>query len=278
MNSFSLRLAARWSTRGTACVVALVLATAACGSTSATDTSGGADTSGGGADTALGNDVSLVWDAATDTSAAPKDVETAEDTAAPVDAAETPDVPVLLDVPAPQDVPVVQDTAPVLDVQPMDVYIPPDVPKPDVQTVDTQSAPDVAEDPCPGGVKWLLGDLIHTDLMEPGLACNQCHAKKGPVFAFGGTVYPGFHTVDTCNGVNGVTVEITGADGQVVKMNTNLAGNFHSNTQVKMPYTARVVDSSGKERKMYDPQTEGDCNSCHTEQGTNGAPGRIRAP
>jgi predicted CXXCH cytochrome family protein len=29
---------------------------------------------------------------------------------------------------------------------------------------------------------------------------------------------------------------------------------------------------------MTTPQTNGDCNSCHTEQGTNGASGRIVWP
>ena len=277
MKRESFRGAVRWDARAAMVSVALMWLAAACGATATTDTAGATDATGSGADTGVGADASLVWDTAQDAGSTAQD-GTAEEDSALVDATETPDAPEAPDVPETPDVPTVQDTTPVLDVQPMDVYVPPDVPKPDVQTVDTQSAPDVAEDPCPGGVKWLLGDLIHTDLMEPGLACNQCHAKKGPIFAFAGTVYPGFHTVDTCNGVNGITVEITGADGQVIKMNTNLAGNFRTNSQVKMPYTARVVDSSGKERKMYDPQTDGDCNTCHTEKGTNGAPGRIRAP
>jgi predicted CXXCH cytochrome family protein len=29
---------------------------------------------------------------------------------------------------------------------------------------------------------------------------------------------------------------------------------------------------------MMTPQETGDCNSCHTEQGRNGAPGRILLP
>jgi len=41
--------------------------------------------------------------------------------------------------------------------------------------------------------------------------------------------------------------------------------------------TARVVRGD-QERVMLSPQMDGDCNSCHTENGANGAPGRIVAP
>jgi hypothetical protein len=181
------------------------------------------------------------------------------------------------------DTQVAQDVAPPVDI--VDVPTVKDVPaKPDVQVTpdagppDSGSAPDVAEPECPSGIKWLLGDIWGTDLMEPGLACIACHQKKGPKFTIAGTVYPGFHTVDTCNGTASITVEITGADGQVLKLQSNSVGNFKSQTAVALPYTARVIDSNGKERKMYAEQTDGDCNICHTPAGSNGAPGRIHAP
>lgn len=49
----------------------------------------------------------------------------------------------------------------------------------------------------------------------------------------------------------------------------NSVGNFYSSSvtaDTPIPYTARVV-SNGLMRAMTTPQT-GDCNACHTEQGT----------
>ena len=58
-------------------------------------------------------------------------------------------------------------------------------------------------------------------------------------------------------------------------------GNFHSPTTVAgltLPYTARVVSPSGSIIAMMTKQTSGDCNTCHTEQGADGAAGRILLP
>jgi hypothetical protein len=38
------------------------------------------------------------------------------------------------------------------------------------------------------------------------------------------------------------------------------------------------VQFKGKTRAMVAPQTNGDCNSCHTENGANKAPGRVLLP
>jgi mono/diheme cytochrome c family protein len=46
---------------------------------------------------------------------------------------------------------------------------------------------------------------------------------------------------------------------------------------VRQPFTAKVV-VGGKERVMVGPQTLGDCNACHTQNGLQGAPGRIIVP
>jgi len=59
-------------------------------------------------------------------------------------------------------------------------------------------------------------------------------------------------------------------------------GNFYNDDgfgllKIPTPYTTKVV-SKNKIRAMLTAQTVGDCNSCHTEQGTNSAPGRIMAP
>jgi hypothetical protein len=117
--------------------------------------------------------------------------------------------------------------------------------------------------------------------MLPGEACISCHqTNDGPRFAIAGTVYPTAHEPDDCVGASsGIQVVITDANNQVTTLTTNQAGNFYSRTRLglALPYHAKVV-SAGKERAMSAAQTSGDCNSCHTEQGANQAPGRVMAP
>lgn len=59
------------------------------------------------------------------------------------------------------------------------------------------------------------------------------------------------------------------------------SGNFslsdEDTRRIQVPFRAKVV-AGGKERAMGREQSTGDCNSCHTEQGANGAPGRIMLP
>ena len=257
--------------------IATALGIAACSSTTSNsgDNTAGLDATGG--DLGLASDLGKSDGSPGTDAVAVKDAE-ALDVVVPSDVPVTPDVPQVADVPdvAPiADVPPVQDVPPIKDVPPpQDIQTPPDVPVP----TDSGNSPDVAEAECPSGIKWIFGALFGSDLMEPGLACIDCHSKKGPKFTIAGTVYPGFHTVDTCNGVASIKVEITGNDGKVVTLTTNAVGNFHGTDAIAMPFTARVIDGSGNDRKMFGPQTNGDCNICHTQTGTNGAPGRIHAP
>jgi hypothetical protein len=130
---------------------------------------------------------------------------------------------------------------------------------------------------CTSGQNWTGGDR-ESSLMHPGVACISCHSiSGGPRFALAGTVYPTAHEPDDCNGKSGIQVVITGSDGSSVTLNANSAGNFYSRGGVTFPYTAKVVQG-GNERAMTTPQSDGDCNGCHTENGDNGAPGRIMAP
>ena len=96
-----------------------------------------------------------------------------------------------------------------------------------------------------------------------------------------GTVYPALNESDDCNGKGPppqLTVVVTGADGKVFDMDVNAAGNFTLGTmRPKAPFKALVTDGT-KTRAMVGTVTSGDCNSCHTAAGLNGAPGRILAP
>jgi mono/diheme cytochrome c family protein len=133
---------------------------------------------------------------------------------------------------------------------------------------------------CTSGVTWTGGNE-ESPRMNPGMACITCHARgEGPGFSIAGTLYPTIHEPDRCYGADassGAQVIITGADGQTVALAPNTAGNFYAKTSVAKPYRAKVVTADG-EREMAAAQTSGDCNSCHTEAGTNGAPGRIMLP
>jgi hypothetical protein len=142
---------------------------------------------------------------------------------------------------------------------------------------------------CMSGMIWTQGDL-ESPLMHPGKACLSCHATQigedvVNLFAIAGTVYAGAHEPDDCNGVDGdggvISVEITTADAKVLTLAVNSAGNFMYDQvefgPLMFPIKAKVTQA-GKERVMATPQMSGDCNSCHTEQGMNGAPGRILTP
>ncbi|KYF75283.1 hypothetical protein BE11_09655 [Sorangium cellulosum] len=142
---------------------------------------------------------------------------------------------------------------------------------------------------CSSDEHWTMGDH-ESPLMHPGMACRTCHSMKEPRIAtrlpIVGTVYPTGHEPDDCLGVDGeaedVVVEITTADARVIQLPVNASGNFlfdtfQDRTPITFPITARVVKGD-KERKMLAPQMSGDCNSCHSQDGAEGAPGRIVAP
>jgi hypothetical protein len=150
----------------------------------------------------------------------------------------------------------------------------------------TTSCGTVAPDPfsvaptCTSNMTW-SGPQGST--MDPGMACNGCHATTGgeaPIFTIAGTVYPTAHEPDLCygaNGTNGALVVITGADGKSFSLTPNATGNFSWTGTLAEPFQAKVT-YMGRERDMTTPQTSGDCNSCHTQSGAMSAPGRIILP
>lgn len=135
---------------------------------------------------------------------------------------------------------------------------------------------------CTSGTSWTRGDH-GSKLMKPGGACIQCHDQEGegPSYSAAGTVYPTAHEPDDCNGSSSsaIQVVVTGADGVSQTAAVNAAGNFFFRSAIKMPYKAKVV-SGTKSRAMSTPQKDGDCNKCHTENGTQKekTPGRVMAP
>jgi hypothetical protein len=138
---------------------------------------------------------------------------------------------------------------------------------------------------CSSGMIW-TGGGDGSPAMNPGMACISCHSQgEGPQFQIAGTVYPDLHEPDKCASTvasTGATVVITDSAGTVVNLPVGSTGNFSYGgspgaSLLVLPFTAKVV-ANGKERAMLSPQSNGDCNSCHTVGGTSGAPGRIMAP
>jgi len=135
----------------------------------------------------------------------------------------------------------------------------------------------------PGGTAGMGGPCVATGdnrspTMNAGLDCTGCHG-----FKVAGTLYPALHTASFCDGVDnsaGATIELTDANGARLTLTPNRVGNFFdsdSNTSLVMPYTAVVRTARGT-RAMQTKQMVGNCNGCHTESGSNGAPGRIMVP
>lgn len=146
-------------------------------------------------------------------------------------------------------------------------------------------------------MKWMLG-ISGSEQMNPGYACRSCHLGQNfegqnptlvsnPQYAmfFMGTAYPNFNEPNLCfakDVPDGGVIEILGP-GNMVVLTLPIdpaSGNFRSTSvdaTVPLPYGARIR-ANGKTRQMSARQMNGDCNSCHTEQGNQGAPGRIVFP
>jgi MYXO-CTERM domain-containing protein len=139
----------------------------------------------------------------------------------------------------------------------------------------------VTADVCASGALWAGGDE-GSELMNPGKACIRCHAEKGegPKFTVAGTLFAASDEKDLCGGTNanGAAVYVQDSAGKTLKLVPNEMGNFYSKLALTPPYSAWVETSDGKKRAMGAKQTLTDCNACHTQTGSGGAPGRIVLP
>jgi mono/diheme cytochrome c family protein len=130
---------------------------------------------------------------------------------------------------------------------------------------------------CTSGQSYTSGQ---SSTMEPGLACISCHQSNGgPHFSVAGTVFPTGHEPDKCNAPasSGAVVTVTDSTGASASFTANSVGNFSGSASLTFPITA-VVSFDGKTRAMTTAVASGDCNSCHTQSGANGAPGRVTLP
>ena len=180
-----------------------------------------------------------------------------------------------------------------LGVEPVDSGAPVDLGAPPVDVPVAQDVPTPPPPPpCVTGVRWTQGNEGDRR-MHPGQACVACHLREreGPTL-IGGTVYAQPLQVDNCYGVRGTTsttagsayVEATDAAGLTFRMAINEAGNFYYNSRTRITFPLRhvtVVAPSGQRNAMDGDAPHGDCNACHTREGTttvaggDPAPGRI---
>lgn len=143
------------------------------------------------------------------------------------------------------------------------------------------SLADVPTSVCESGKQWQSGNE-GSPLMHPGGDCIGCHGGgEGPSFGAAGTVFGALSEATDCAGVEGVTVRLTGASGQTAETTTNAAGNFYFDdgeiAGLATPYQVEI-EQGGRTSAMGTAISTGNCASCHTAQGANGAPGRVVAP
>jgi cytochrome c553 len=138
---------------------------------------------------------------------------------------------------------------------------------------------------CSTGLFWTSGDDGSRE-MHPGQACINCHdsESEGPNYVIAGTVFATGHEPDDCYGsdgdLQGASVHVTDANGQQISLPVRDAGNFYlEDGTVVFPISVKVV-YGGKEIAMPSllQAGQGDCNSCHSQYGTDEAPGRIILP
>lgn len=144
-----------------------------------------------------------------------------------------------------------------------------------------------AVDPvCTSGTMWSGAEGPR---MAPGRDCIACHASSGeeeaPDYIVAGTIYPTGHEPDACNGLEApdLRVIVRSMDsGAEVSLALAGAGNFGlRRSQAPAGFTAPFsvsVQWQGRERLMSGAAPSGACNACHTQGGTNQAPGRVVAP
>ncbi len=145
---------------------------------------------------------------------------------------------------------------------------------------DTLTENRTPEATCVTGTWWVGGDTGHEE-MHPGRDCVGCHRRNdGPPLALGGTVFPVEGQAENCYGAEGVTVEVTDANGVQHLLVTNAAGNFFlegDESVIAKPYSVRLIAGlapPGVAPTPGVPETPipmgtkpmtGDCGFCHEQ-------------
>jgi hypothetical protein len=133
----------------------------------------------------------------------------------------------------------------------------------------------VSRDVCLSGTRW-IGENTSDPEMSPGSDCVGCHEENdGPPLVAAGTVYGAANNTsqieNDCFGLEGVEVELEGADGTILSTTTNRAGNFYFDgypIDLPKPYVARLRYTT-EDGRLISPQMivtqpyYGGCARCH---------------
>lgn len=133
----------------------------------------------------------------------------------------------------------------------------------------------VSTDVCVSDTRWIGGSTSDPE-MSPGTDCLECHAQNdGPPLVAAGTVYAVVDNAsqieNDCFGLEGVAVELEGADGRLFQTTTNRAGNFYFDGEpswLVKPYVATLRYTT-PEGRLIEPRmvmtlaTYGGCARCH---------------
>jgi hypothetical protein len=137
---------------------------------------------------------------------------------------------------------------------------------------------EVTTDVCASGKRW-VGEKTGSEEMYPGRDCVTCHRDNdGPAFLAAGTVYDVYDyngavtSQNDCFGLEGATVTISAADGQVFQTKTNRAGNFFfegNEASLAMPFRATIEyelpDGTLSRQAMDSSPSYGGCAHCHRD-------------
>ncbi len=127
-----------------------------------------------------------------------------------------------------------------------------------------------------------------------GKACITCHNdwEGEDIVAFGGTLFSYIHTPNGkyYKDLSGYTVELIKSDGSIISVITRVRSSskgqndFYAKTSKASlkdsdKFMIKIKDKNKKvintSKTLHKASTQRDCNRCHSENGTNGAPGRI---
>jgi hypothetical protein len=139
---------------------------------------------------------------------------------------------------------------------------------------------------CTSKASWTAGLAGSAD-MTPGRPCIDCHQKtmsaRAVVYTAAGTIFPGLHDSDDCNGIDGLGTAVSFADENdqelFPRLIVNSVGNFFTDRPLPSRYRVAII-SQGRRLAMQgtlSPST-GDCNTCHSASGNAGASGRLVPP
>jgi hypothetical protein len=123
-----------------------------------------------------------------------------------------------------------------------------------------------------------------TGAHNQGQRCLACHATGtdgAPILAMGGTLYTKLNAPDgEADTANGFSLRLRLASGTLHALTPGKgAGNYHAQSGVGESFTAEVLDGAERvvNRSLENSHTADrlNCNRCHSENGSEGASGRM---